>query len=537
MRVNAKNDYKNFGAMICCTSNGVMKPEKVKEFIDILSSMGYNLLELGIEDMYKIDDEPYFGYLRGGYSKEEIREMDEYAESKGVELVPCIQTLAHFKNLVKIPEYSDIVDIDDILLVDEPKTYELIDKMLKFASENFSSDKINLGFDEAHHVGLGKYLDKHGYKDRYELLIKHLNKVCEMADGYGLKPHIWSDMFFRLANKGEYAGRGVSIPENVAAKVPENLGLCYWDYYSADEGLYDEMFRAHESFGREIWFAGGAWCWSGFAPLNRMSLLHSEAAMKQVINHGIKNVLITMWADNGHDCSWFSVLPTLYAVRQYALGNFDEDNIKRGFGELFGVSFNDFMTLDIPNKNSSNPNLEKLDNSCKSMLYNDCFLGLRDYHFERLDPVPYSEYAGTLDKVGEKMGKYKYLFDNLAALCRVLDIKAGIGIKTRKAYKSGDKELLGKLVGDYKEAAARLDVFRNTLRKVWMSENKPYGWDIQEIRLGGLKARLYDCAQRIEEYLSGETKDIPELEETMLPYGNWNSGYNLYRGFISVSEL
>lgn len=537
METDRINEYKNFGAMVCCASNGVMKPEKVKELIDLLSVMGYNLLELCIDDIYKIDGEPYFGYLRGGYTKEEVREMDEYAKSKGIELVPCIQVLAHLVNLVKIPEYSDITDIDDILLIDEPKTYRLIDKMIKFVSDNFSSKKINLCFDEAHHVGLGKYLDKHGYKDRYELLLKHLNKVCEMVDGYGLEPHIWSDMFFRLANKGDYVGKGVVIPENVMKKIPENLGLCYWDYYSEDEETYDEMFRAHEAFKRELWFAGGAWCWSGFAPQNRMSLCRSKAAMKQVGKHGIKNVLITMWGDNGRDCSCFSVLPTLYAVRQYAIGNYDEESIKAGFEELFGVSFDDFMTLDIPNKNRSNPNLEKLDNSCKAMLYNDCFLGLRDYYFEKIDPVPYMEYAETLEQTGKRMGKYKYLFDNLAALCRVLDIKAGIGIKTRNAYKSGDKELLKRLVGDYREAADRLGVFRDTLRKVWMNDNKPYGWDIQEIRLGGLKARLYDCAQRIEEYLSGETKNIPELEETLLPYGNWNSGYNLYRGFISVSEL
>ena len=220
METDRINEYKNFGAMVCCASNGVMKPEKVKELIDLLSVMGYNLLELCIDDIYKIDGEPYFGYLRGGYTKEEVREMDEYAKSKGIELVPCIQVLAHLVNLVKIPEYSDITDIDDILLIDEPKTYRLIDKMIKFVSDNFSSKKINLCFDEAHHVGLGKYLDKHGYKDRYELLLKHLNKVCEMVDGYGLEPHIWSDMFFRMASGGEYYAPDVKFSLFVHFTLP-----------------------------------------------------------------------------------------------------------------------------------------------------------------------------------------------------------------------------------------------------------------------------------------------------------------------------
>ena len=529
--------YENFGALICCASNGIMKVERVKDLVDKLAAMGYNLLELSIDDMYKIEDEPYFGYLRGGYTKEEIHEMDEYARSKGIELVPCIQVLAHFTNLVKIPQYNDILDIDDILLVDEPKTYALIDKMLKFVSENFSTRKLNLGFDEAHHIGLGKYLDKHGYTERFSLLLGHLKRVTEMAVSYGLKPHIWSDMFFRLVNKGEYYGKGIRIPKEICDAVPEDVELCYWDYYSDNEEAYDEMFRSHEAFKRKLWFAGGAWCWSGFAPQNTMSLKHTECAMRQVIKHGVKNVIITMWGDNGHDCSYFSVLPSLYAARQYALGNFDEEKIKSGFKELFGVSFDDFMKLDIPNKNSSNPRLYKLDNSCKSLLYNDCFLGLRDYAFAEIAPVPYAEYAKELDETGKKVGEYAYLFENLAALCRVLELKADLGLKTRRYYKARDKKALETLPEIYEETARRTEEFRKTLRKCWMKDNKPYGWDIQEIRLGGLISRLKDCAERIREYLRGEAKSIPELEEILLPYGNWNSGYNLYKGFVSVSEL
>lgn len=48
-------------------------------------------------------DEPYFGAYRGRYSAAEIREMDDYAQKFGVELVPCIQTLAHLHNALKWP--------------------------------------------------------------------------------------------------------------------------------------------------------------------------------------------------------------------------------------------------------------------------------------------------------------------------------------------------------------------------------------------------------------------------------------------------
>ena len=529
--------YKTFGALICCSSNGVMKVERVKQLVDHLSKMGYNLLELCIDDMYKIEDEPYFGYLRGGYTKAELREMDEYAKSKGVELVPAIQTLAHFTNLVKIPHYADIVDIDDILLVDEPKTYELIEKMFATISECFSSRKVNIGFDEAHNIGLGKYLDKHGYTNRCELLLRHLQKVVKIAEKYAFKIHMWSDMFFKLASHGEYWEKGIRIPKEIREKVPDGVELCYWDYYGIDEELYGEMLASHKEFNKELWFAGGAWTWNGFAPHNRFSLESMLPAMKQVRKHEIQNVLITMWGDNGHDCSYFSVLPALYAIKQYAEGNFDEEKIKEGFFNLFGVSFDDFMLLDLPNKNKSNPELKKPDNACKVLLYNDCFLGLKDAAFEPLAPVDFGDYAKQLERVGKRMGDYAHLYKNLAALCRVLEIKAELGLKTRKAYAAGDKKALKALIKSYKETAQRVCAFRDTLREVWMRDNKPYGWDIQEMRLGGLHARLADCAQRLEEYLSGKVQNIPELEEKLLPYSTWGSQYNKYCGFVTVSQL
>ncbi len=531
--------YKNFGALICCASNGVMKVQKVKQFIDCLAKMGYTLLELCIDDMYKIEDEPYFGYLRGGYSRAEIREMDAYAREKGIELVPVAQTLAHLTNLVKLPHYADIVDIDDILLIDEPKTYELIDKMFRELSLSFTSRKLNIGFDEAFKVGLGKYLDKHGYQDRITLLQRHLNRVLEIARKYGFKVHMWSDMFFRLVSQGNYCydGKGSAIADNVKEAVPQDVEICYWEYYTDDETVYDKMLMAHEQFDRELWFAGGAWSWNGFAPQNGFSLKSLGASMKQVRAHNVENVLITVWGDDGHDCSYFSVLPSLYAARQFADGVTDMAVIKAGFYEAFGVEFDDFMLLDLPTKNSENPNADRPDNSCKSLLYNDCFLGIRDHALAQVEHIPYGDYAAQLHAAAGRMGEYAYLFENLEALCLALDVKAELGLRTRSAYQAGDREALGALVQDYYEAQRRVARFRDTLRRVWMTDNKPYGWDIQQIRLGGLQARLLDGAQRLEEYLQGVCDSIPELEETILPYAPWGSQFNSYRGFVSVSQL
>ena len=109
---------KNKGVFICLSGNGGLSVKSIKRFIDLMISFGYTSIELGLDDMVKIKEEPYFGYLRGGYSIDDLIELDKYAVSKGVELIPSCQFLGHFGYLSKIPEYENIIDIDDILLID-----------------------------------------------------------------------------------------------------------------------------------------------------------------------------------------------------------------------------------------------------------------------------------------------------------------------------------------------------------------------------------------------------------------------------------
>ena len=107
---------KRFGVMLDCSRNAVMKPEQIKEYVSLLQSMGYNMLMLYTEDTYKISDEPYFGYLRGGYTEAELKEIAEYCHQIGVEVIPAIQTLAHIDTIFRWGPYKAIHDIDNVML-------------------------------------------------------------------------------------------------------------------------------------------------------------------------------------------------------------------------------------------------------------------------------------------------------------------------------------------------------------------------------------------------------------------------------------
>ena len=64
---------KRFGVMLDMSRNAVMKVSEVKKLVSLLKSFGYNTVMLYTEETYEVENEPYFGYLRGRYSVEEIK--------------------------------------------------------------------------------------------------------------------------------------------------------------------------------------------------------------------------------------------------------------------------------------------------------------------------------------------------------------------------------------------------------------------------------------------------------------------------------
>lgn len=541
MNINERTGrYRRFGALLDCSRGAVLKVDTVKKWIDILQKIGYNVLELYTEDTLEVAGEPYLGYLRGRYTGAEIREIDVYAAAHGIELIPCIQTLAHFTNPVKLPRFDDITDVNDILLIDDEKTYEFIDRVFASLAKNFASRNVHIGMDEAHMAGLGKYLERHGYCDRFALLNRHVARVNEIAEKYGFSVHMWSDMYFRIAADGDYYRCGVQIPQSVREKVPKNVSLVYWDYYHIEKDHYDDMIAAHREFQRELWFAGGAWTWSGFAPRTRFAYTALKASMKSVRENGIQNVLITAWSDDGAECSLFSVLQVLYAARRYADGDCDDEAIADGFEKLFGISKTDFDLLELPDIVSGVDGL-KLCNASKYLMYADPFLGIADKTLTEYKPIPYADYAERLSAVISRAGEYAYIFEVMRKLCRLLDVKANLGVRTRAAYRDKDIQALATVIADYECAANRAREFFEALSVRWHRENKAFGFEIYCVRLGGLIERLEYCKKRLQAYLNGDLHKIEELEEDILQYypePNENELWmGRYRNIVSVGEL
>ncbi len=503
------------GLMIDCARNAVMKISELKKLAGYMKEFGYDSLMLYLEDVFEVNNEPNFGHMRGRYSKTELKELDAYCNAIGIELIPAVQTLAHLGGMFKWWDtYDRINDIDDVLLIGEDRTYELIDNILSTVSECFTTRKVHIGMDEAFKVGLGKYLQKHGYEDRFELINRHLHQVCEIASKYDFEPMVWSDMFTTLAlnNMDYYADiSGDDIKKR--SNLPENVSLVYWDYYSEDYDHYVKMIDKTKVFGNPVIFTGAIWTWRGFAPDNEYSMRITSVAAKACKDCQVEDTFYAMWGDDGAECSKWALIPSIFYTAEISKGNTDIEKIQTKFFERFGMTFEDFFLLDKTDKVGG---LHNRGSASKYLLYNDPFNGLFDMRISGNENQFYENLRDELDRVNVTED-FKHSFAYIRALCDVLSVKSELGFKTRKYYNTNDKIALQRLAeNEYAQVIVKLEKFYEVFKAMWFSENKPHGFDVQDIRIGALAWRIKSCRMRLVDYCEGRCDCILELEEDVI---------------------
>ena len=514
--------FHSNGFMLDCSRNAAPTVDTIKRMLSYMALMGLNTMQLYTEDMYTLEDRPYFGYMRGRYTDEELKAVDDAAYALGIEVIPCIQTLAHLATVLRWDAFRELVDCNDIMMAGEDSTYAFVTEMIAKMRRCFRSHRINIGMDEAHMIGLGNYMKKHGVRPRVDIMCEHIARVQEICKTYEFTPMMWSDMFFHLA-AGSYNDAESGIPEEVIKKVPKGVSLVYWEYYNCDQANYARVMKQHKQFRNPIVFAGCAWKWNGLLPELRHSLSVSRMALTECIHTGIDDVFATAWGDDGAECPLLVVLPVLqlYAEFDYSGGAVTDAQLSERFAVCTGGNLSDFLLLDKPNRTTENQPAIGL-NPTKYLLYQDILQGLFDRHVdEKTFPSFFASVRDELKAAAQRNPDYRYLFEYEAALCDLLSVKCTAGIGIRRAYLAGDRETLARYKDEIlPDIGRRLRHFTDLFYAGWMRENKPFGFDTIDLRLGGLQNRILTAQNRLGAYLAGDIDRLEELEEERLFFDN-----------------
>ena len=499
--------------------NGVHTPKTARRLITYLALLGYDSFMLYTEDTYEMDGEPYFGHLRGRWTKEQIKELVEFAENFGIEIIPCIQTLAHLCRLLRWNCYKPLIDCEDIMLVGDEKVKALIDKMFKTAAECFKSRKINVGLDEAHMIGSGNYLDKNGYKPRAEIMLEHINTVSEIAKKYGFEPMMWSDMFFRLQFNGTYVVPEGRLSQQVVEKVPENMTLVYWDYHVKDGKVLDNMFSCHRQFKNKVAFAGGIQRYNRFTAINNYSVTVSDAQLDKAFEYGVTDVTMTSWCSANAESSAYSGIPayTVFADKCYRK-QVDRKWLDTHIEDIFKVPAAPFYLMD---EMDYLPDTERFDRTIARfsvyLLFTDILTGLHYKHIDKEVCIShYTRLANEFKKYNSNKN-FGYIFETMENLARVCSKRACLVKDIRDAYTNGDKDRLREIADkEIPTAVTAMNEFINAIDRQWIREYRTNGMEANHIRIGAVKERTERVAAILKMYCDGVIEEIGEMNDVPL---------------------
>ena len=515
--IREKARFQSSGIMFDCSRNAVLKPQALRFFFRKMALMGLNLGMMYTEDTYEVPGQPFFGYKRGRYTYDELKALDDYASLFGIELCPCIQTLGHLKRILHWPAYHHLRDNDEVLLADLDETYELLDQMIHAATAPYRSKKIHLGMDEAYGVGLGAHLARYGYEDPHSVIGRHLSRVLGICDKYGLHAMMWSDMYFHLDGRN-YHSPGLPS-EKAKAAVDPRITLMYWDYYQPKEEAYADALYKHAQFPAPTVFAGGIWTWIGPAPDYPTTLQNTVSGLTACAKANIPLALATAWGDNGGECNLTAALLGLQLYGELTFRpDYAEDELARRFRRCCHADAQAFLDLSLLNympgmkDNPSDP-----VNACKFMLYQDPLIQL----FEA-DTAGYAmaEHFGSLvtryARYALENPDYALLFDFYTALANALALKCVWHEQAGDAVRSRNREQAAALADGIGATVEALDTLRVVWRRLWESTNKPNGFEIIEVRMGGIAARMATAGEKMRAFALGQVDTIPELEEQAL---------------------
>ena len=511
-----KQGFDKLSVLLECSTTSTPTVASLKKYIDLLAAFGYTHFYLGLTDGFKIEGEPYFNFCRGGYTTEQLQEIDAYAQERGVELRANVQVLAHMPFMNRYTCYANLFDTDDTFYVGKPEVYEFVDKILATMSKGIKSRTIHIGMDEAYRIGLGKYLEENGYTERRALLLQHLQRVVELAKKYNYNCEIWSDVFFTLVRGSGFNDNGV-IPSDIRDSIPEGVSLVHWTYDKRTDEVLNRHIAMHKAICDNFVFAGSAWKCMGLAPHNEYSMDIIQQQMEVCRQNQVGHYMLTLWSDMGGHCSMYAVLPTLFAAAEIAKGKTLETIDKSRFKDIVGVDFDDFMLVD----NLNNPLYHEITiraNRSYWGLLSDIFMGMYDWLLEDHNNDAYAALAERYARV--PAAEFKLMFDDYKYYARVLSIKMNIGTRIRKAYHEGRKDLLEKYAREeLPQMIAYMKEYINNFEKRWLSENMAFGLEVHHLYYGGLMRRWEYVIARLEEHIS-DGQPIEEMErEELLPSG------------------
>jgi hypothetical protein len=274
------------GVMIDFSEGELIRVSEAERQIDLMARFKANQYYFYTEASIEFE-----GYdvvnPNGRYSREEVRQVIEYARQRHIDVVPCMELYGHMHNMFRYEKYADLGlpryggEYDPR----NPRMYEVLDNWIEQTAKLFPSPWYHVGFDEP--WSLGKVGVEPG-KDPFKTFMDVLRHISEKNKSHGKRTLFWADI-----NEG--ASTLSNHPE-LLKEVPTGVIACPWVYEAHTN--YAPWVEPLAKMNIPTVVASGVWGWNELFPDYHRSFLNINDLTATGRKFNTLGIINTTWTDS-----------------------------------------------------------------------------------------------------------------------------------------------------------------------------------------------------------------------------------------------
>jgi hypothetical protein len=258
----------------------------LKELVSQLASWKFNVLQLYVENTFHFKKHPLIGKGYGRMEAEEVRSLDRYCRTLGIDLIPNLASFSHMEKILSLPEYRHLSVGPPYRLLNplQEGSYRLLDELYGEFLPCFSSPYFNINCDETFDLGIGRSKAAVKKWGKAEVYLRHILRLHELVTGkYGRRMLMWGDI---VQNHPEL------IP-----RLPKDIIVLPWGYYSRWEKRDMAPFR---KAGLDFLVCPSSNTGHSPSPWVHVFNQNIQSAALQSGKNGGLGIMNTDWGDGGH---------------------------------------------------------------------------------------------------------------------------------------------------------------------------------------------------------------------------------------------
>ncbi|HUT63373.1 MAG TPA: glycoside hydrolase family 20 zincin-like fold domain-containing protein [Anaerolineae bacterium] len=299
LHIEDSPDFPDRGVYHDVSRGKVPTFETLRMLIEKASRYKLNQFQFYVEHVFAFRSNPEIWAGFDVITPEEILELDTYARSLHIDLVPSLASFGHMYEILQNPVYAHLRDLEDFdpeeysrwhnrmfhhtIDVSNEESYELLGNMFDDYLPLFSSPCFNICCDETVDLGMGRNKERAEREGVGNLYIGHILRLYEMVKKYNKKIMIWGDIL-------------VNHPDLIS-RLPGDVTLLNWQYRADVTDTQSKLFGENSN-----WFYN---C-PGVNGWNRLANDINEGTVniRKMVTYGKENgavgILTTDWGDYGH---------------------------------------------------------------------------------------------------------------------------------------------------------------------------------------------------------------------------------------------